>query len=199
MAVPYIFATAVSPIPLSQLDTNFATAITLGNTAMYLGNTVTTVNALTLTNVTISSGSVNLTSANIVGNLSITGNLSVSATSTLNVASINTVSTNVIFSSTGAITVPVGTTGQEPGTPSTGMFRFNTTIGQFEGYNGSAWGAVGSGATGGGPDQIFIENGQTVTTSYSIPSGKNALTTGPISINGGVTVTVPSGSRWLVL
>jgi hypothetical protein len=40
---------------------------------------------------------------------------------------------------TDAIIVPVGTTAQRPGTPVTGMIRFNTTSGQFEGYNGSAW------------------------------------------------------------
>ena len=55
MAVPYTFATATSSIPLSQLDSNFATAITLGNTAIYLGNTTTSIGNLTLTNTTISS------------------------------------------------------------------------------------------------------------------------------------------------
>jgi len=55
MPVTYTFATATSSIPLSQLDTNFATAITLGNTAIQLGNTVTTLNNMTLPNVTISS------------------------------------------------------------------------------------------------------------------------------------------------
>jgi len=64
MPVPFTFGTATAAIPLSQLDTNFATAITLGNTAMYLGNTTTTVGNLTLTNVTISSGTANVT-ANI--------------------------------------------------------------------------------------------------------------------------------------
>jgi hypothetical protein len=54
MSVPYTFATATSPIPLSQLDSNFATAITLGNTAVYLGNTTTSIGNLTLTNLTIS-------------------------------------------------------------------------------------------------------------------------------------------------
>lgn len=57
----------------------------------------------------------------------------------------------------------------------------------------------GGGASGGGADQIFFENDQTVTTSYSIPSGKNAGTFGPVSINSGVTVTVPSGSVWTVV
>jgi len=57
----------------------------------------------------------------------------------------------------------------------------------------------GGGAAGGGSDQIFFENDQTVTASYSIPTGKNAGTFGPISINGGVTVTVPTGSIWTVI
>jgi hypothetical protein len=61
------------------------------------------------------------------------------------------------------------------------------------------WTQIGGGATGGGNDQIFVENGQTVTTTYSIPSGKNAMSTGPITINSGASVTVPSGSRWVVL
>ena len=73
MAVPYTFGSATSAIPLSQLDSNFATTITLGNTAIQLGNTVTTLNNMTLNNVTITSSTVNgltltnatLTNANI--------------------------------------------------------------------------------------------------------------------------------------
>ena len=60
-------------------------------------------------------------------------------------------------------------------------------------------GIGGGGATGGGYDEIFVENGQTVTTSYSIPSGKSASSTGPITINSGITVIVPTGSRWVVI
>ena len=55
MPVPYTFGTATSAIPLSQLDSNFSTAITIGNTAVQLGNTVTTLNNMTMANVTISS------------------------------------------------------------------------------------------------------------------------------------------------
>jgi len=68
MAVPYTFGSATSSIPLSQLDSNFATAITLGNTAVYLGNTTTSIGNLTLTNVTISSGSANITANVTYGN-----------------------------------------------------------------------------------------------------------------------------------
>ena len=100
---------------------------------------------------------------------------------------------------TSAIKLPVGTDLQRP-TPAAGMFRFNSETGQFEGYNGTAWGAIaGGGATGGGSDAIFYENGQNVTTNYTITTNKNAMTAGPITIDSGVTVTVPSGSTWTVV
>ena len=57
----------------------------------------------------------------------------------------------------------------------------------------------GGGATGGGSDQVFFENSQVVTTNYTITAGKNAMTAGPITINGGVVVTVPSGSVWSIV
>ena len=53
--------------------------------------------------------------------------------------------------------------------------------------------------TGAGTDKIFYLNGQTVTASYSIPNGQNAGTFGSVSINGGVVVTVPSGSTWSIV
>jgi hypothetical protein len=102
-------------------------------------------------------------------------------------------------SATGSLIVPSGTTGQQDASPAAGYLRFNTSISKFEGYTGSAWSSVGGGATGGGSDAVFVQNGQTVTTSYSIPSGQNAMSTGPITVNSGVTVTIPSGSRWVVL
>jgi hypothetical protein len=102
-------------------------------------------------------------------------------------------------SPTGSAGIPSGTTGQRDGTPVTGFFRFNTSTSAFEGYNGAAWGSVGGGATGAGGDAVFVENDQTVTTSYTLTASKNAMSTGPISINSGVTVTIPSGARWIVL
>lgn len=70
-------------------------------------------------------------------------------------------------------------------------------------YTKNAAGAVvqlgGAGATGGGNDGVFYENSQTVSTSYTVTSGKSAMSTGPITINNGVTVTVPNGSRWVIL
>jgi len=99
---------------------------------------------------------------------------------------------------TGAAQIPASTTANRP-TPVTGQFRFNTTLTQFEGYNGTAWGAVGGGATGGGTDAIFHENDQTVTSNYTITTSKNAGTFGPITVDSGVVVTVPSGSTWSIV
>jgi|TARA_X000001382_G_scaffold129945_1_gene123287 hypothetical protein len=100
---------------------------------------------------------------------------------------------------TGAIKIPVGTTAERPGSPATGDMRFNSTLTSAEIYNGSAFVAVGGGATGGGSDQVFVENGQTVTTNYTITTNNNALSTGPITVNSGITVTIPSGSRYVVI
>ena len=79
------------------------------------------------------------------------------------------------------------------------MVRFNTTLTQFEGYNGTAWGQLGGGATGGGSDTVFIENGQTVTTSYTLTTNKNAVSAGPVTIQSGVAVTIPTGASWVIV
>ena len=101
---------------------------------------------------------------------------------------------------TSSLTIPSGTTAQRDGSPAVGMFRHNSTLNQFEGYNNGAWGAIGggAGATGGGTDEVFFESDTNVTTDYTITSGKNAHTVSPV-IDSGVTVTVPSGSLFVIL
>jgi hypothetical protein len=79
------------------------------------------------------------------------------------------------------LTIPVGTTAERPA-GADGKIRFNTTTTKFEGYNGTSWGQLGGGATGGGANQVFIENDQVVTQNYTIPSNKNAMSTGPLLI-----------------
>ena len=81
MAVPYTFGAATAAIPLSQLDSNFASTITLGNTAIQLGNTVTILNNMTFANVTVSSGTVSVTTATAT-----TANLVTINATTLNAA-----------------------------------------------------------------------------------------------------------------
>lgn len=121
------------------------------------------------------------------------------AAGTTNGDSVRYEQTTLKTSSTGSSALPSGTTAQRDGTPAAGYIRFNSDNVKFEGYNGSSWTAVGGGATGGGSDAVFIENGQTVTTNYTLSTGNNAGSFGPISINSGVTVTVPSGAVWTVV
>ena len=106
----------------------------------------------------------------------------------------------VIHNYTSSLTIPSGTTAQRDGSPAVGMFRHNSTLNQFEGYNNGAWGAIGggAGATGGGTDEVFFESDQTATTSYTLSSGKHAHSVSP-TINSGVTITVPSGAILVIL
>lgn len=153
-----------------------------------------------------------------------------------------TASADSSFTSTGALTISKGTTGQRP-TPASGMLRFNTTTTEFEGYNGTTWASVGgaaisndtstatniypisAAATSGTASTVYtsnakflykpstgelqaselvasngiIVNSQTVSASYTIAAGQSAMSSGPVTISGGVVVTVSSGSRWVVL
>ena len=132
----------------------------------------------------------------VAGNITGAGTLGVTGAATF--GSTATFGGDVTITSTGALTIPDGTEAERP-TAVTGMIRFNTDITQFEGYNGSSWSSIGGGATGGGADTVFFENSQTVTTDYTLTTNKNAVTAGPITINSGVTVTVPSGQSWVIV
>ena len=145
------------------------------------------------------------------------------------------------FTSTGALVISKGTTGQRP-TPASGMLRFNTTSTEFEGYNGTAWASVGgaalsndtstasnlfplfASATTGTASTLFTSNAKllykpstgefqaselvasnglvlnatTVAASYTIGTGFNAMSVGPVTVASGQSVTVSSGQRWLV-
>lgn len=122
------------------------------------------------------------------------GEVDLASTQTLSNKSFDT---RTVFSSTDSIKVPAGTTAQRPA-GAAGDIRYNVTLTQFEGYNGSAWGAIGGGATGSPGNAVFYENDQTITGNYTIPTGKNAHSTGPITVSDGVTVTVSDGSRWVI-
>ena len=98
----------------------------------------------------------------------------------------------------GAVILPAGTTAQRPSGTS-GSIRYNTTTGQFEGYTSTDWGSIGGGATGGGNDTVFFLNANTVTANYTIATGFNALSAGPITINANVTVNVSNGANWVVV
>ena len=115
------------------------------------------------------------------GNTAITGTLSATGDGT--------------FSGTGQVKLPAGTTAQRSGSPVNGMLRYNTDLDSFEGYVDGIWGGIGGAQAGG----AIMTNKSTASVSYTIASGENGLSVGPITVDTGVTITVSSGQRWLVL
>ena len=159
-------------------------------------------------------------------------------------ATVLTATGNSVFSSTGALQISKGTTGQRP-TAVLGMLRYNSTTSEFEGYSGGtpAWKSVGgsaisnetsstsnlfplsANATSGTALQVFtssakylykpsdgslqapamvstnglVVNSATVSASYTIPSGSNAMSIGTMTVASGITVTISSGSKWVVI
>ena len=113
-----------------------------------------------------------------------TGNLAPKSGSNLAFNSSNGTLTATLFSGSGASL--------------TNLPAANLT-GTLPAIDGSNLTGISAGATGGGSDQIFYENGQTVTTNYTITNGKNAMSAGPITINSGVTVTVGAGETYTIV
>ena len=150
------------------------------------------------------------------------------------------------FQGTGAFVTPKGNaTTERPGTPVTGMLRYNTTSNEFEGYSGGtpSWKSVGGAAitndTATASDLFptfvsattgtaatlntsnakllykpstgelkasapvasngILVNSTTMAASYTIATGTNGLSVGPFTINSGVTLTIDSGQRHLIL
>jgi hypothetical protein len=141
-------------------------------------------------------GEVAATSITASGNLTVDGNTTLGNASgdtiTLNAATA-TIPNNLNFNGTGTVRLPNGTTGQRP-TPAAGMIRYNTTSGLFEGYT-TQWGGIGGASANG----AVYENAQSITENYTMTTNFNGESVGPITIASGVTVTIPSGSRYVIL
>ena len=101
----------------------------------------------------------------------------------------------MLIKATDALGVPTGNTAQEPANAAAGYLRFNTDTTQFEGYNGSVWTGIGGAAAGG----AISVNNQTATVSYLITTTQNGFSVGPVTTANGVTITVSSGSRWVII
>ena len=146
------------------------------------------------------------------------------------------------FTSTGAVKLSSGTTGQRP-TGAAGKLRFNTTTAEFEGHNGTSWSSVGgstivndtttatsvyplfAASTSGTAATVYtsnanylytpstgelkakemvssngiVVNADSVTSNYTIAAGTNGFSIGPLTVASGVTLTVASGQRHVVI
>jgi hypothetical protein len=150
---------------------------------------------LAVTGTSTFTGAVTANSVSL-GNVTATGNVAannIAITGFANAANV-VASGNSQFNGTGALKIPVGTNGQRP-SPTTGMVRFSSTDVQFEGYNGTQWTSIGGAAAGG----AVYENKQSINANYTMTTDYNGESVGPITIASGVVVTIPSGSRWVVL
>jgi hypothetical protein len=136
----------------------------------------------TLTGTTLTAGALTVNGASALnGNTAVTGTLSATGDGT--------------FSGTGQVKLPAGTTAQRSGSPANGMVRYNTSLNSFEGYGNGLWGGIGGAQAGG----AIMTNKSTASVSYTIASGENGLSVGPVTIDSGVTITVATDQRWLIL
>ena len=152
-----------------------------------------------------------------------------------------TASSDSSFNSVGALKIPAGTTGERP-TGAVGKIRWNSTLSQYEGYDGTNWTLLGgavisndtstatnvyptfANVTTGNASTLYtsnakllykpstgefqmsapvasngiVVNSQTVSASYTIAAGYSGMSAGPVTVASGQSVTVSSGSRWVV-
>jgi hypothetical protein len=101
---------------------------------------------------------------------------------------------------TGSGALPAGTTSQRDSSPQSGYIRYNSTDGSFEGYDGSAWGAIGGGgASGGNGEAAIFENDVTLDENYTMTVNMNGVSAGPITIASGTTITVGATNTWVIV
>ena len=185
-AVPNQFATATSTIPLSQLDSDFSTLVgylnDLNNYSNYVADTGTA-NAIILN---YPSGITTTTVATGTWLQFLAANANTGAT-TLTVQ----VNSSSILSAKNVL--------NEDGTALTANDILAAGIYTVT-YNGTSWilsgGGSGGGASAGG---AVYENNQNITQNYTMTTGKNGMSAGNVTVDSGVTVTIPSGSRWVIV
>ena len=185
-AVPNQFATATSTIPLSQLDSDFSTLVgylnDLNNYSNYVADTGTA-NAIVLN---YPSGITTTTVATGTWLQFLAANANTGATTiTVQVNSSSILSAKNVLNEDGtALTANDILAG--------GIYTVT--------YNGTSWilsgGGSGGGASAGG---AVYENNQNITQNYTMTTGKNGMSAGNVTVDSGVTVTIPSGSRWVIV
>ena len=185
-SVPNQFATATSTIPLSYLDTDFSTVVgylnDLNNYSNYIADTGTANTILLnypsgITTTTVATGC----------QLQFKAAYANTGTATLQIQ----VNSSTILTATTIL--------NEDGSTLSG----NTILagGVYSVlYNGTNWILSGGGGGGGTSAQGAVyENTQTISSNYTMTTGKNGMSAGPVTINTGITVTIPTSSRWVIV
>jgi hypothetical protein len=168
-------------------------------------------NASTVTNGVYTTGSYsNPTWITALAGSKITGDISGNAgnvTGTVAVANGGTGATTLTGilkgNGTSAFTAAVSGTDYAPATSGTSILYgngsggfSNVTIGTGLSFAAGTLSATGG---GGGGSSTILENDQTISSNYTVTSTKNGISVGPVTINTGISVTVGTGQRWMVL
>ncbi len=185
-SVPNTFQNATSTIPLSQLDSNF-TAIT--NALNDLNN---------YSNFIADTGTANAIVCNFPAGIT-TSTIATGCELTFEAANANTGATTLLVQVNSVTILAATAVKNEDGSALTGAeFRAGgiyTVV-----YDGTYWVLAGGGGGGGAEaGGAIYENTQSINANYTITTNKNGFSVGPITVASGVTVTVPSGSRYVIL
>jgi hypothetical protein len=110
------------------------------------------------------------------------------------------------------VAIPPGTIidDAEPANPADGQLWYrpsNSTLWVWDNGNSTWQPAMAPVPTGGGadyangnlPNQVFLENETTCTANYQLTAGRNAISAGPITVNDGVTITIPNTQNWVIV
>jgi hypothetical protein len=185
-AVPNVFQNATSTIPLSQLDADFSSLVSAFND---LANS---------NNFAIDSGTANAVVLNFPSGITTT-TLTTGLSLEFQATNDNTGAATLLLQVNGSNIGTAKNIVNEDGSALTGAeLRANGIYSVI--YNGTSWVLAGGGGGGGAEaGGVIYENNTTVNANYTITSGKNGMSVGPITIASGVSVTIPTGSRWVIL
>ena len=184
MPVPNTFANATTTIPLSDLDNNFATPITIGNTAVQLGNTVTTLNNMTLANVTISSVASTFPNNYLANSTATLGNTTITLGSTT--SSVGNLTLSNVTISSGNVTANISNSSIS-----------NTSVGNAvsDSVNVTGYMGIPQNSQNGNYNIVLADAGKHIyhpvaqaAATYTIPANSN------VAFTTGTAITIINGS-----
>lgn len=185
-AVPNIFANATTTIPLSQLDADFTSLVNAMND---LANS---------NNFAVDSGTANAIVLNFPAGIT-TNSLTTGLSLEFQCSNDNTGAATLLLQVNSSSIGTAKNIINEDGTALTGAELRSGGIYSVI-YNGTSWVLAGGGGGGGAEaGGVIYENSTTINANYTITSGKNGMSVGPITLANGVSVTIPTGSRWVIL
>jgi hypothetical protein len=185
-SVPNVFQNATTTIPLSQLDSNFTTVTNALNDLNNYSNFVQ------------DTGTANAVVCNYPAGITTTV-IDTGCEITFEANTANTGATTLLVQVNSVTILAATAVKNEDGSALSGSeFRAGGIYSVI--YDGTYWVLAGGGGGGGAEaGGAIYENTQSINANYTITTNKNGFSVGPITVASGVTVTVPSGSRYVIM